>query len=81
MQSYRPRIVDAGLNALLADLPAVSIEGPKGVGKTETARQRAATRHELDRPGAYDLIQADPDRLVRGAEPILIDEWQRYPPA
>ena len=81
MQSYRPRIVDAGLNELLADLPAVSIEGPKGVGKTETARQRAATRHELDRPGAYDLIRADPDRLVRGAEPILIDEWQRYPPA
>ena len=28
-----------------------------------------------------DLIEADPDRLVRGAEPILIDEWQRYPPA
>ena len=81
MQSYRPRIVDAELNELLAALPAVSIEGPKGVGKTETARQRAAARHELDRPGAHDLIQADPDRLVRGAEPILIDEWQRYPPS
>ena len=81
MQSYRPRIVDAELNELFAALPAVSIEGPKGVGKTETARQRAAARHELDRPGAHDLIQADPDRLVRGAEPILIDEWQRYPPS
>ena len=81
MQSYRPRIVDAELNELLAALPAVSIEGPKGVGKTETARQRAAARHELDRPGAHDLIQADPDRLVRGAEPILIDEWQRYSPS
>ena len=43
MQSYRPRIVDAELNELLADLPAVSIEGPKGVGKTETARQCQAT--------------------------------------
>jgi predicted AAA+ superfamily ATPase len=80
-QSYRPRIVDAELNELLADLPAVSIEGPKGIGKTETARRRAATRYELDRPGAFELIEADPDRLVRGAEPILIDEWQRYPPA
>ena len=81
MQGYRPRIVDAELNELLADLPAVSIEGPRGVGKTATARQRAPPRHELDRPGAYDLIRADPDRLVRGTEPILIDEWQRYPPA
>ena len=80
-EGYRPRIVDAELNELLADLPAVSIEGPKGVGKTETARQRAITRYELDRPGAADLIEADPDRLVRGAEPILIDEWQRYPPS
>ena len=80
-EGYRPRIVDAELNELLADLPAVSIEGPKGVGKTETARQRAITRYELDRPAAADLIEADPDRLVRGAEPILIDEWQRYPPS
>ncbi len=80
-ESYRPRIVDTELNELLADLPAVSIEGPKGVGKTETARQRATTRYELDRPGASELIEADPDRLVRGAEPILIDEWQRYPPS
>ena len=80
-EGYRPRIVDAELNDLLAALPAVSIEGPKGVGKTETARQRATTRYELDRPGASDLIEADPDRLVRGAEPILIDEWQRYPPS
>ena len=80
-ESYRPRIVDTELNELLADLPAVSIEGPKGVGKTETARQRATTRYELDRPGASELIEADPDRLVRGAEPILIDEWHRYPPS
>ena len=80
-QRYRPRIVDAELDALLADLPAVTIEGPKAVGKTETARRRAATCYELDRPDALDIIEADPDRLVRGAEPILIDEWQRYPPA
>ena len=80
-EGYRPRTVDGELNELLADLPAVSIEGPKGVGKTETARRRATTRYELDRPGVSDLIEADPDRLVRGAEPILIDEWQRYPPS
>ena len=80
-QRYLPRIVDGELSALLADLPAVSIEGAKGVGKTETARRRAATRRELDRPGAVDVIQAEPDRLVRGAEPVLIDEWQRYPPS
>ena len=78
---YRPRIVDAELRELLAALPAISIKGPKGVGKTETARQFAKTCHELDRPDAVALIEADPDRLVRGAEPILVDEWQRHPPS
>lgn len=64
---------------LLSELPAISLEGAKGVGKTETARRCARTRFELDRPGVLDVVQADPDRLTAGEEPILIDEWQRYP--
>jgi len=38
---YVTRVVDAELDELLPDLPAVSLEGPKGVGKTLTAARRS----------------------------------------
>ena len=45
---YRRRIVDDELDELLAGLPAVTIDGPKAVGKTATALRRAATVYRLD---------------------------------
>ena len=76
---YRPRIVDAELDALLAGLPAVSLEGPKAVGKTETAVRRARTIQRLDDPARLEIVRAAPGRLAAGDPPILIDEWQRLP--
>lgn len=58
---------------------ALAIEGAKGVGKTWTARRRAATVHALDEPAQRQLAEADPQRLAEGEPPILIDEWQRVP--
>src|SRR5581483_5481443 len=65
----------------MSALPAVALEGAKGVGKTTTAAERAATVYRLDEPEARAVAAADPARLVRGASPILIDEWQRLPEA
>lgn len=76
---YVRRIVDLELDALLPALPAIALEGAKGVGKTATATRRALTVHELDRPGALELATADPYRLIAGQAPVLIDEWQRLP--
>lgn len=80
-RTYVPRVVDRELDTLLGGMPAISIEGPRAVGKTRTAARRARTVHDLDDPETLALALADPSRLVRGPEPILIDEWQRYPPA
>lgn len=77
--AYQRRIIDDELDELFNDLPAVAIEGPKAVGKTATALQRARTVHRLDDPAQASLAKADPSRLVAGATPILIDEWQRLP--
>src|SRR5665647_3150924 len=77
---YRRRIVDSELDFLIANLFAVAIDGPKAVGKTATAEQRAATVHRLD-TDPLDLIEADPSRLTDAPEPILIDEWQHWPPS
>jgi len=76
---YLPRIVDDEFGELLSGLSAVALEGPKAVGKTETALRRAATIHRLDDPGQLEILRAAPDRLLTGDTPILIDEWQRLP--
>ncbi|MGE5281029.1 MAG: ATP-binding protein [Chloroflexota bacterium] len=76
---YTPRTLDLELDEILGSLPALAIEGPKGVGKTETASRRAATTHRLDDPARLTLAEADPGRLLDGEKPILLDEWQRLP--
>lgn len=81
VDSYLPRILDRELDQLLGGLPAIAIDGAKGVGKTATARQRARTIHQLDDPTTFAVIQGQLSRLVEGTEPILIDEYQRYPPS
>jgi len=76
---YLPRALEAELDELFAALPALAIEGPKGVGKTAMASRRAETTHALDDPEQLELAAADPSRLLDAAPPILIDEWQRLP--
>ena len=76
---YRRRVVDDELDALLPALPALLIDGPKGVGKTATAIQRCATVRRLDEPAQRALIEADPGLVAEDEEPILLDEWQRVP--
>jgi predicted AAA+ superfamily ATPase len=76
---YLRRIVDREIAALLGSLAAVSIEGPKGVGKTETAKRVAKTIRELDDPAIQAIASADVHQLLRGEKPILLDEWQRLP--
>ncbi|MGH3026834.1 MAG: AAA family ATPase, partial [Gaiellaceae bacterium] len=77
-RSYRLRILDAELDAALAEFAAIAIEGPKGVGKTETARRRAKSEHLLD--GAAGVLALErPEVVLVGDPPILIDERQRVP--
>ena len=76
---YSPRIVDVELDELLADLSAISLDGPRGVGKTTTALQRAEAIFRLDDPAALEALAADPQRLGRASGLVVIDEWQRFP--
>lgn len=77
---YLRRIVDDELDELLPALPALAIEGAKGVGKTETALQRAKTVYRFDDPAKRAIAEADADLPLRGERPILLDEWQWLPP-
>jgi uncharacterized protein len=77
---YRPRIVDPELAARLAATGAVVIEGPKGCGKTATARQLARSEVLLDvDENARRAIAIDPSLVLDGPVPRLFDEWQLEP--
>jgi len=71
---YVRRVVDDDLDELLPHLPAVALEGAKGVGKTSTAQQRAATVLRLLDPGQRQTIAADPTVIRHLPKPLLLDE-------
>jgi predicted AAA+ superfamily ATPase len=80
MQTYRPRVGDAELIDRLAAQGAVLIEGSKACGKTETARQVAASEVLLDvDANAREAALTDPSLVLAGEMPRLIDEWQLEP--
>ncbi|WP_105565918.1 ATP-binding protein [Microbacterium halophytorum] len=77
--TYSRRVIDAELDELQPLLPAVSLQGPKGVGKTATASRRVRGIIDLSDDAAREALAADPARLTRELGPVLIDEWQRLP--
>ena len=77
---YVPRLLDATLEALLAALPAVMVVGPRGCGKTTSARRLVRSVVRLDREREAAPFRDDPDDLLRSLEPpVLLDEWQLVP--
>ena len=81
--SYRPRIVDSALKRKLRGKGAVLIEGPKWCGKTTTAEQVSKSTLAVDDPSTVNtnksLSEIDPERLLTGDHPRLLDEWQVAP--
>lgn len=77
---YKSRTIDSVLDELLGAMGAVLIEGPRGCGKTSTALEKAASYVRLDRtPNAVELAELNPQEILRGATPRLVDEWQLAP--
>ena len=77
---YVPRLADRLVGSLLAELPAVMVVGPRGVGKTTSSARRASAVVRLDRPADAVAFRSDPDAALRAYdEPLLIDEWQVVP--
>ncbi len=83
MKEYRKRIADDILKRKLEGTGAVLIEGPKWCGKTTTAEQVAASILYMDDPEKKEqnvaMSELNPKRLLKGATPRLIDEWQLAP--
>ena len=79
-EGYLWRIVDEEIGVRLASAGAVLIEGPRACGKTATGRHHAASEVLLDiDAGLRHAAELDPDLVLNGSVPRLIDEWQTVP--
>lgn len=83
MGEYKLRIADALLEEKLEGMGAVLVEGPKWCGKTTTSEQHAQSILYLDDPKNrqqnLQLADVNPEMLLQGDVPRLIDEWQLAP--
>ena len=80
---YKSRIVDSLLDLKLEAFGATLIKGPKGCGKTTSAKQKAKSFVEFQdedvRENLLAVANAAPKRLLIGEKPRLFDEWQDAP--
>ena len=77
---YQKRFVDKLLSERLTSSGAVLIEGAKGCGKTETAKQQATSFVRFDADEQIKIMmEIDPKTVLTGQVPRLFDEWQEYP--
>lgn len=83
MSEYRPRIADQLLKESLETVGAVLVQGTKWCGKTTTSVHQAGSVLYMDDPNQKDqniaLAQTNISRLLEGATPRVIDEWELVP--
>lgn len=77
--SYRGRVIDPVVKRHLRTFGAVEISGTMWSGKTWTALEHSASNVALDRSQSRELAEIDPDLILEGETPRVIDEWQEVP--
>lgn len=77
---YIRRIIDDEIDRKTEAFNAISIIGPKGCGKTRTAKERCNTiiefQDEDKRDGYIAVAETSPKLFLKNPKPILFDEWQ-----
>ena len=80
---YVPRIVDKTIDQRTKAFNAINILGPRGCGKTRTAKERCKTfiefQDEDKRAGYLAVADVSPKLFFDNPKPILFDEWQDAP--
>ena len=80
---YFPRFVDRELDERTKAFNAINIVGPKGCGKTRSAKERCKTviefQDEENREGYLNIAETSPKLFLKNEKPILFDEWQDAP--
>ena len=82
-ETYLPRIIDKQIESYLVTFGAICIEGAKWCGKTCTGLKHSNSNIYIGNPsGNFQnkaLAQIQPQIILVGDSPRLIDEWQEVP--
>ncbi len=82
-KKYRPRVIDTELAKRLKSIGAIVLEGAKWCGKSTTAEHHSKSAVFMDDPrkrAQYMIfVETNPDLILDGETPRLIDEWQISP--
>lgn len=73
---YRKRIMDEVIEKHLNVFNAVYLKGPKWCGKTFCCQRLANSEINLTINDYAQLAEINPDEILKGTTPKLIDEWQ-----
>lgn len=80
---YIKRIIDEEIDRKAEAFNAINIVGPKGCGKTRTAKERCKSiiefQDEEKRDGYITIAETSPSLFLKREKPILFDEWQDAP--
>ena len=83
IDGYKKRVVDDIVDLYIKTFGAVLIEGPKWCGKTWTSKYHSNSEFLLaDSKGNFNnkkLAMLNPELVLEGNKPRLIDEWQEVP--
>ena len=77
--SYLKRYVEKQIAEALETSGVVVVAGPKFCGKTTTCELFARTKYVLDTKQKIKMVEANPEAILIGDNPRLIDEWQNVP--
>lgn len=78
-QMYRPRIIDSEVKRSLSIFGGVLIAGPKWCGKSWTGIYHSKSEIFLAKGETKRLALLDPEGILKGEYPMLVDEWQEVP--
>ncbi len=80
---YIRRLTDELIDKRIKAFNAINIVGPKGCGKTRTAKERSKTiiefQDEEKRDAYLSTVESSPSLMLENEKPILFDEWQDAP--
>jgi len=79
MARYLTRYIEQEIKETLETSGVVVVAGPKFCGKTTTCQLFAKSKFVLDTKAKIELAQSNPEGILVGSSPRLIDEWQNVP--
>lgn len=83
MNEYKNRIIDEEIKFRLKVFGAIMIAGPKGCGKTRSAKHTSKSYVEFQDEDKREMLLSvannAPSKLLEGETPRLFDEWQDAP--